>query len=82
MNRERIEAVSRLIQACNNVGAVYKEDRIVMADGTEIPFSEVNFTWRFEVGKERVFAPLGIRVKALQVALLEMHLKIIKEKID
>jgi hypothetical protein len=64
------------------VGATYHTDKIVMADKTEIPFSEVNFTWRFEVGKERVFAPLGIRAKALQIALLEMHLKITKEKID
>lgn len=82
MTRERIEAISRLIQACNNVGATYKADKIVMADNMEIPFSEVNFNWRFEVGNQRVFAPLGIRVKALQIALLEMHLKIIKEKID
>lgn len=82
MSRQKIEAISNLIEACVSLGASYSPEKITLADKTEIPLKEVIFNWRFKKGPLEYLVPQSISVHRLKVVLLEMQLKIIKENID
>lgn len=77
LTKENIEAVSNLIQACRNIGATYKEDHILFADGTGVTLSDLGWAWeihRQQIHKDR-------KVKQLTIRILEIHLKILRKNL-
>lgn len=77
MNKESIEAVSNLIRTCGLIGATYAENHITLADGTKLTLEDQEEFW-FVHGC--CFIQKRSTPKAKLIALLDLHLKIIKEK--
>ena len=76
-NKESLEAVSNLIRACGLIGATYTEKHITLADGTVVTLEDKEDFW-FVHGC--CLIQKSSTPKATMLALLELHLKIVKEK--
>ena len=76
-SKEELEATSNLIRACGLIGAIYRKDHIRLSDGNTIQLKDHDWAWKMNtvecVHKEST-------VKDLVIFLLELHLKILKEK--
>lgn len=68
MNKSQIEATSNLIKACKGIGATYHEDRIVLADGNEIPLRKLEIQYFTHHG-----TPAEVKIR-----LLETHIQILQ----
>ena len=76
-SKESLEATSNLIRACGLIGAAYAENRITLADGTELTLEDKGGFWFVH---NRCLVHKKSTPKATMLTLLELYLKIIKEK--
>ena len=76
-NKESIEAVSNLIRACGLIGATYAKNRITLSDGTGLTLEDKEDFWFVH---NCCLVQKSSTPKATMLALLELHLKIVKEK--
>lgn len=81
--KEELEEISHLIQACNLLGATFQTDLIVLADKTELVLEDAGYTWKLWQDKVRnrdvLHIPKGLRPQKVQIAVLELHIKILKQ---
>ena len=75
--RLKIEAFSDLIRACGLIGATYKEDHILFPDGTGVTLEDKDEFWLVH---RCCLIQKTSRPKATMITLLELILKIHKEK--
>lgn len=81
MTKQQIEDQSRLLEACQLLGATFKDDEIRLPDGTEIAVEDFGERWTLRYEAHKIYPLKDRSALRLQRLILDLQLRILGDKI-